>query len=75
MHNLPYKFTSRKVSPWGGIKYFQQTYVRSGMKEAFENLGLPGGGSNRAYSPVDLVEGFMTSVFLGARRMAYSGML
>lgn len=75
MHNLPYEFTSRKVSPWGGIKFFQQTYVRSGMKEAFEKVGLPGGGSNRAYDSVDLVEGFMTSVVLGARRMAHSGML
>lgn len=75
MHNLDHEFTSRKVSPWGGIKFFQQTYERSGLKEVLEASGLPMPGSNRGYDPVDLVEGFMTSAVLGAKRLCHSGML
>jgi hypothetical protein len=75
MHELSHEFTSRKISPWGGIKYFHQTYQRSGLKEALERTTFPGGGSNRAYSAVDIVEGFMVSVVLGSRRLAHSGML
>ncbi|MCB0396960.1 MAG: transposase, partial [Flavobacteriales bacterium] len=75
MHELAHEFTSRKVSPWGGIKYFHQTYLKSGMREDLLSAGLPEGGSNAAYSAIDLAEGFMVSVVLGARRFVHSGML
>lgn len=75
MHKLAHEFTSRKVSPWGGIKYFQQTYEHSGMKQVLRDVCLRGGGSNASYDPVDLAEGSMTSVVLGSKRMAHTGML
>lgn len=76
MHELAHEFTDRKISPWGGIKYFQQVFVRSGIRDhinAFE--GLPQPGSNRGYQSIDLIEGFLTSVILGARRLEHCGML
>jgi hypothetical protein len=69
MHELIHEFTNRKVSPWGGIKYLQQTYVKSGMKEVLGTLDLPKPGSNRGLDPVEIVEGFITSVVLGAQRI------
>ena len=75
MHELKHDFTHRQVSPWGGIKFFQQTYERSGLKEVLLCSPLPKPGSNRGYEAVDLIEGFMTSAVLGAKRMAHSGML
>lgn len=75
MHELAHEFTDRKISPWGGIKYFHKTYVTSGTKSFLSTLDLPQPGSNRGYDPVELVEGFMTSVILGARRLEHSGML
>lgn len=71
MQALIHEFTNRKVSPWGGIKYFQQTYVKSGMREVLSALDLPMPGSNRGYDPIQLVEGFMTGVVLGAQRMSH----
>lgn len=38
-------------------------------------LPLPMPGSNRGYKATDLVEGFMTSVVLGSKRLEHSGML
>lgn len=75
MHELSHEFTNRKVSPWGGLKFFQQTYGRSGMRQDLLGADLPEGGSNRAYRAIDLIEGFMVSAVLGSKRMAHTGML
>ena len=75
MHELAHEFTSRKISPWGGIKFFHGTYVRSGFREMLQKSPLPSPGSNRGYNPVDLVEGFLCSVVLGSKRLAHTGML
>jgi hypothetical protein len=75
MHELAHEFTNRKVSPWGGIKFFHKTYLKTGLQSYLRGLNLPFPGSNRGYDPVDLIEGFMTSVVLGSRRLEHSGML
>jgi hypothetical protein len=76
MHELKHEFTDRKISPWGGIKYFQQVFVRSGIRDYISSVdGLPQPGSNRGYQTIDLIEGFLTSVILGARRLEHCGML
>lgn len=75
MHELAHEFTKRKISPWGGIKYFHKTYVTSGIRGFLSTLELPQPGSNRGYSPLDLIEGFMTSVVLGSKRIEHSGMI
>jgi hypothetical protein len=75
MHELTHEFTERKISPWGGIKFFHKTYVTSGIKKYLSASDLPQPGSNRGYRAEELVEGFMTSVVLGARRLEHSGML
>jgi len=75
MHELEHDFTRRQISPWGGMKYFQQTYVKSGIRDALLDADLPEKGSNRGYDSVDLVEGFMASVILGSKRLAHSDYL
>lgn len=75
MHELAHEFTGRKISPWGGIKFFHKTYVTSGTKSFLSTLDLPQPLSNRGYDPVEMVDGFMTSVILGARRLEHSGMI
>lgn len=75
MHELLHEYTNRKVSPWGGIKFFQQTYERSGVRADLLAAPLPEGGSNRAYEAIDLIEGFMVATVLGSRRIAHTGML
>ena len=76
MYELKHEFTNRKISPSGGIKYFQQVFVRSGIRDYIKSLNdLPQPGSNRGYETIDLIEGFLTSVLLGARRLEHCGML
>lgn len=75
MFNLPHEFTDRKISPWGGIKFFQQVYTTSGIRDYLNRLPLPQPGSNRGYKAIDLIEGFLVSVILGSKRLEHSGML
>ena len=69
MSGISYEFTDKEVSPWGGLRFIEEIYRKSGLKDFLENQcpDLPIPGSNRGYSPVDLIEGFMVSVILGAR--------
>lgn len=78
MKDLPYEFTEKQVSPWGGLRLIEETYRRSGLKAELERLSqanLPQPASNRGYFPVDLIEGFIISVILGAKRLSHSGTL
>ena len=77
MNGIAYEFTDKDVSPWGGLRLVEETYRKSMLKDFLVNqcTDLPMPGSNRGYSPVDLIEGFMVSVILGARRLAHSGAL
>lgn len=75
MHQLSYSYTDKKVTPWGGLRLIQEFYERCGLREQIHSLDLPEPGSNRGYSPYDIIEGFMVSVILGAKRFAHSGTL
>lgn len=75
MRFLDHQYTDKKVSPWGGMRLIHELYVRCGLREAIRELGLKKPGSNRGFAPADIVEGFLVSVILGARRLSHSGLL
>ena len=75
MHSLPIDFTTRKISPWGGIHLFHGVYTKYGIKDFLESLPLPIPGSNRGFAPVEVIESFLVGVVLGAKRLAHCGML
>lgn len=57
------------------MKFFQQAYERSGMREALLAANLPENTSNNSHKAIDLVEGFMVGSVLGAKRMAHTALL
>lgn len=75
MQNIGIDFTSKKISPWGGIHLFHSVYDRYGIRRYLKQLDLPMPGSNRGIDPVEIVESFLVSVVLGSRRLAHSGMI
>lgn len=72
MSLLPYEFSEKKVSPWGGVRMIHELYLKSGLREMIERVNFHLPGSNRGFDPVEVIEGFMVSVLLGARRMAHA---
>ena len=75
MKPINYNFTSKRISPWGGLRLVQEIYMRIGLRDRIKSLDLPYPRSNRGYDPADILEGFMISIILGARRLYHTGSL
>jgi hypothetical protein len=73
--NFDVRYTTRPITPFGGLTTVKRFYQQCGLQEVLSGLPLPQPGSNRGYDPVDIIEGFMVSVILGARRLTHSGLL
>ena len=72
MPSIPYEFTNRSISPYGGLRAIEPILEKSGLRRMIKDLPLPGPGSNRGYKPHELVEGFLVSVILGATRFIHT---
>ena len=75
LSELRIEYSDRAVTAWGGMKLMKDFVERTGIKEYLSGLELPHPGSNRGYSPLDIVEAFWVSVWIGARRFVQSGWL
>jgi hypothetical protein len=73
LHQLDYEFTDKEISPWGGLRFVHELHERCGLKQKLIDIALPIPGSNRGYQPNQIIEGFLVSVILGAKRFAHSG--
>ena len=69
MHNIRYEFVEKPVSAWGGMRMMKELLDRTGIKEFMEKLPLPKPGSNRGYSPVQIVESFWVSVWIRSQQV------
>ena len=69
------RYTDRPITPFGGLTTVKNFYLNSGLQNVISSLPLPQPGSSREYDPVDIIEGFLVSVILGARRLAHAGLL
>lgn len=75
MQMLPYEFSDKKVSPWGGVRMIHELYLKSGLRRMIGGVDFHLPGSNRGFDPVEVIEGFLVSVILGPRRMAHAEVL
>jgi len=75
MQNIRYEFVEKPVTAWGGMRMMKELIDRTGIKEFMKKLPLPKPGSNRGYSPIQILESFWVSVWIGASRFTHSGWL
>jgi len=73
--NIAFEYTDRPVSAWGGMRLMKELIDHSEIRKCLGTLDLPAPGSNRGYSPVQMMESFWVSVWTGASRFAHSGWL
>ena len=60
-------FTSKEITPWGGMVFLKQMLQKIGFRELIENNpDLPVSGSNRGYKTSTIIEFFITSIWCGA---------
>ena len=69
------EFTDKKVTAWGGMKLMKEMLDGIGIKEFMSGLDLPEKGSNRSYDPIQIIECFWTSIWIGAGRFSHSAYL
>lgn len=66
-------YTSKEITPWGGMVFLKQMLQNIGFRELIEsNPDLPVSGSNRGYKTSIILEGFITSIWCGANRFLHT---
>ena len=73
LDNFEIGYTSREVTPWGGLVFLRQMLLHLKLSDAIDaqpDLPLP--GSNSGYDPRTIIEGFITSVWCGANRFMHT---
>jgi len=66
MRPLKIEFTDREVTPWAGMVLMRQMLEKLDFSNVLGQAGLPVQGSNRGYSPVQLITNFLLGVWCGA---------
>lgn len=69
------EFTDKNVTSWGGMKLMKDLIDNIGIKEKLKTLNLPEKGSNRSYHPIQILECFWVSIWIGAGRFSHSAYL
>lgn len=72
---LPFQFTNKPVTPWGGLRLAQEMLLRIGLRNALRASGLPRPRSNRGYDPVVMMEAFLACVWIGGVRFSHTSVV
>ncbi|MEK7146291.1 MAG: IS1380 family transposase, partial [Patescibacteria group bacterium] len=74
-NKLRIEYSDKAVTAWGGMKLMKNLVQGTGILEVLRRLPIPLPGSNRGYDPVQVIESFWVSIWIGASRFAHSGWL
>lgn len=72
MGELKIEYSDKKVTPFGGMKLLKNFIDKTDVISDLQSVDLPQGGSNRAYDPVDIIQGFWLAIFTGASRYIHA---
>ena len=75
MTSLPVEYTDKKISPWGGLIALELFFRKCGLREQIRKLNWQQPGSGRGILHYELIESFMVSSLLGAKRFSESSAL
>lgn len=59
-------FTDKEITPWGGISLMHKLLEKLSIDDVLNDLSLPVQGSNRGYSPSQLILHFWVGIWCGA---------
>ncbi len=63
------RYTDKEISAWGGMELLKRLIVISGIDKKLDSMEtLPKQGSNRGYSPTQLILSFWLSIWCGGNR-------
>ncbi len=73
--NIDWEFTDKKVTPWGGLRFFKEFVDKTGIKDELKSCGLPQPKSNRGFNPVDVIESFWVTVWIGGTKFVHTSIV
>jgi len=72
---LPYEYTEKKITPWGGMRIIKEFYDRIGLYDKLRELPFYESGSGIGFEHHEILESFMMSVILGAANCSNSSQI
>lgn len=73
MMEFDISYTSKEITPWGGMVFLKQMMQKIGFRAFIEsNTDLPEPKSNRGYKTSTIIESFITSIWCGATRFMHT---
>lgn len=73
MIDFPVSFTSKEITPWGGMAFLKQMMDKMQFSKIVSGCKyLPVSGSNRGYAPEVILESFIASIWCGANRFMHT---
>jgi len=69
--DLKLAFTDKEITPWSGMIFMKKLLDQTGILSKLRAIDLPQQGSNRGYSPIQLITSFMVSVWCGANHFEH----
>ena len=72
---LPFQFTDKPATPWGGLRLVQEMLLRMKFRDALRASGLPQPRSNRGYDPAVMMEAFLVCVWIGGVRFSHTSVV
>ncbi len=73
--NIPYTFTDKEASPWGGMHLIKEFYDRIGIHEQLCRFLFIEIGSGCGIDHHEIIESFIMSVILGANNCVVAAQL
>jgi hypothetical protein len=70
---LELSFSDKEITPWGGMALMSRMLQKIGFNDALREVQLPAQGSNSGYSPYQLIEQFLVSVWFGGKNPFRTG--
>jgi hypothetical protein len=72
---LPWRFTDKRFTAWGGLRVLEEGLRRMGWSEALAKVALPQPGSNRGLCPKMVVQSFLVTIWVGGLRFAQTALV
>ncbi len=68
MGELKIQYSDKKVTPFGEMKLLKDFIDTTSVIDDLKSVNLPYPKSNAGINPIDIIQGFWLSIFIGASR-------
>lgn len=72
---MRHEYSSKPVTPWGGMKEMKAVIDKTGIVEKMKELGLPEGTSNNVISGSCVITSFWVSVWIGCYKFSHTAVV